>query len=577
MKERIFRGFSAGRYGSWIRSRVGSRSRSALGYGVTYRGHNIPQRLPARTVWGAWVCLENSGPKTWQRHHPEGKQVDLIVYCNGQLLATHPMPRPEIAPGDYVTLHFPFQAPARPGGCKIVLDLVAQNEARFSDQGVKPLIIKSRIDPPIGDRSSEIYEQAGRINPWYYQPTRGISRSPDGHTYPLFVSKAKGCYLWDMEGRQYVDYVMGWGCSLLGYADERVQKAISDVLHSAAVVPFPYPLEMEVSRMLTEDIPCAEMVLFGKNGSDVCTAGARMARVFSGRRKILTCGYHGWQDFWVEKEGFARTGVPDRPEVLNHSFRFNDLDDFERLFKEHRDDLAAVMLEPSGPAEGVQGLAQDADREFLTAIAEMTRKAGALLIFDEILTGYRYPSGSVQKATGVIPDLACFGKALASGMPLSALVGRAHIFQRAAERIHYGPTFKGELYSFAAAKVALQIYRDEPVAEHVWDYGTRLKRGVDDLCDEVGIGARCAGPPFRMALSFDEPDPERLNLKRTLYLQELLKSGIVTYNGIMLPSYAHHDKVLDMTLDVVGKALETVATAEKEDDFHRYLEIPLLT
>ncbi|MBC8177196.1 MAG: aminotransferase class III-fold pyridoxal phosphate-dependent enzyme [Desulfobacteraceae bacterium] len=502
--------------------------------------------------------------------------MDLVVYCNGDLLATHLMPRAEVPPGDRVTIHFPLHAPDSSGAYKIVLELVAQNETRFSDQGVKPLVIKLRIDSPLGDRSGEIYEQASRINPWYYQPTRGIGQSADGHTYPLFVSKAKGCYVWDTEGRQYVDYVMGWGCSLLGYADERVQKAIADVLHSGAVVPFPYPLEMEVAQMLTEDIPCAEMVLFGKNGSDVCTASARMARVFTGRKKLLTCGYHGWQDFWVEKEGFAKTGVPDRPEILNHSFKFNDLDDFVRLFREHRDDLAAVMLEPSGPAESVQGPVQDADRDFLSAIAEMVREAGALLIFDEILTGYRYPSGSVQKATGIIPDLACFGKALACGMPLSALVGRSHIFQRAAENIHYGPTFKGEMYSFAAAKAAIQIYRDEPVAKHVWDYGTQLKRGINNLCNQVGIAARCLGPPFRTALTFDEPDPERLSLKRTLYLQELLKSGVTTYNGIMLPSYSHNNSVLETTLDVIGSALEKVVTAEQQDAFHRYLEIPLL-
>jgi len=239
--------------------------------------------------------------------------------------------------------------------------------------------------------------------------------------------------------------------------------------------------------------------------------------------------------------------------------------------------LAAVMLEPSGPAEGIQGPVQDADRDFLAALAEMTRKAGALLIFDEILTGYRYPSGSVQKATGIVPDLACFGKALANGMPLSALVGRADIFQRAAERIHYGPTFKGELYSFAAARAAIWIYRNEPVAQTVWDYGTRLRDGINDLCRRLGIAANCLGPPFRMALHFDEPNPERLGLKRTLYIQELLKSGIITYNGVMLPSYAHDDRVFDRTLTGIEKALETVSAAAQQGDFHAYIEIPLLS
>jgi len=198
------------------------------------------------------------------------------------------------------------------------------------------------------------------------------------------------------------------------------------------------------------------------------------------------------------------------------------------------------------------------------------------LIYDEIITGYRYPSGSVQRATGVIPDLTCLGKALSAGMPLSALVGRAHIFQRSLHNTHYGPTFRGEIYSFAAAKAAMQIYRDEPVAEYVWDYGTRLQQGINRLCQQLRIAAACVGPPFRMALAFKEPDAERLRLKRTLYQQELLKAGVITYNGVMLPSYAHSDHVLEATLEALSLALEKVAIAERDNAFHRYVEIPLL-
>jgi glutamate-1-semialdehyde 2,1-aminomutase len=298
--------------------------------------------------------------------------------------------------------------------------------------------------------------------------------------------------------------------------------------------------------------------------------------VFTGKKTILYSGYHGWQDFWAEQMGFAASGVPDRPERLIHPFKFNHLSDFMGLYQHYRDDLAAVMLEPSGPGEGIQGPVQDADRNFLAAIAHAAQEAGALLIYDEIITGYRYPCGSVQRATGVIPDLTCLGKALSAGMPLSALVGRAHIFQRSMHNTHYGPTFRGEIYSFAAAKAAIHIYRHEPVAEYVWDYGTRLQQGINRLCQQLGIAAACVGPPFRMALAFNEPDAERLRLKRTLCQQELFKAGVITYNGVMLPSYAHGDPVLQATLEAFGLALERVALAEREDAFHRYLEIPLL-
>jgi glutamate-1-semialdehyde 2,1-aminomutase len=553
-----------------------SAPKMSQSYGVYYHSHNIPERLPANTIIGAWVCLENRGDHTWQLHHPEGKRVDLIIRCDGTLLGTHLMPRAEVHPGERVTIYFPLRSPGAVGIHELQLELVEQNVTSFTDQGVSQLKLALLVEPAPVTRSAPLYEQAAQIAPWYYQPTQGVSHSVDGRSFPLFISKAKGCYLWDLEGRRYIDYIMGWGCALLGYAEERVQQAVREVLDSAAVVPFPHPLEIEVAHMLTEDIPCAEMVVFGKNGSDVCTVAARLARVFTGKKTILYSGYHGWQDFWAEQAGFAATGIPERPERLIHPFKFNDLSDFRRLFLRYRDDLAAVMLEPSGPGESVQGPVQDADRDFLAAIAEATREAGALLIYDEIITGYRYPSGSAQRATGVIPDLTCLGKALSGGMPLSAMVGRAPIFQRSMHKTHYGPTFRGEIYSFAAAKAAIHIYRNEPVAEYVWDYGTRLQQGINRLCQQLGIAAACVGPPFRMALAFHEPDPERLRLKRTLYQQELLKAGVVTYNAVMLPSYAHDDCVLQATLGALRLALEKVLIAEREDAFHRYIEIPLL-
>ena len=415
------------------------------------------------------------------------------------------------------------------------------------------------------------------MNPWYYQPTRGVDGATGGEpAFPLFVSRASGYHIWDLMGRQYIDYVMGWGCALLGYAPAAVQRAIAAELDSAAVVPFPHPREMEVARMLTEDIPCAEMVVFGKNGSDVCTVAARLARVFTGRRTLLFCGYHGWQDWWMEQLGFAATGVPEHPQRLIHRFLFNDLADFRRLFEEHRADLAGVMLEPAGPVEGVQGPSHDADAAFLAAVRDLTREAGALLIYDEIMTGFRYPGGSVQAATGVVPDLACLGKALGGGLSLSALVGRTRIMERAMGSTAYGPTFKGEVYPFAAACAALEIYRREPVAEHVWRFGQRLKEGMISLAFDHGVAATSVGPPFRTTLAFTEPNPERLRLKRTLYQQELLRAGINTYNGFMLPSYIHDDAALEATLAAVDRALGKLAAAERSNDFERYIEIPLL-
>lgn len=545
-------------------------------YGALFLDHNIPACNVAGSVIGARVTVENKSNFSWSSSDPEGKHINLIVMIDNQNPETFHLSRTTVSPDERTTICFPLRIPFEKGPHTIRIDLVRQNDAIFSDHGVKPLelVITSENSP--NTAVLQLIETANNINPWHYRPTSGINIGTTGNCFPLFTSSAKGCKLWDSEGREYIDYVMGWGSCLLGYADYRIQKALTDILHTAPIAPFPHPVEMEVSLMLSEDFPCADMAIFGKNGSDVCTVAARLARVVTGKKVILFSGYHGWQDFWAEQKGFPQTGIPERPEGLIHFFKFNNEDDFFRLYNLYKSDLAAVMLEPSGPGESIQGPEQDASPKFLSTIAEAARNAAALLIFDEIFTGYRYPKGSVQKAIGVIPDLTCLGKAIASGMPLSALVGRSEIFQRGMANVCYGPTYKGEIYSFAAAKAAINIYRDEPVAEYVWNFGTRLKNEINRICNHAGLKAECKGPPFRSALIFNEPDYCRLRMKRTLYQQELLKAGVITYNGIMIPSYAHNEAALEQTIASVERAVDRITRADLNNDFERYIEIPLI-
>jgi glutamate-1-semialdehyde 2,1-aminomutase len=519
----------------------------------------------------------NAGTETWFREHPDGHRVELVCRWNQEAAATFGLPRAAIAPGERAIVHFSLQAPSVAGRHRLSFDLVKQNVSLFSDQGSPAFELVIEILSEPATLNAELYEFASRVSPWYYQPTRGIDRGEEDTNaqFPLFVSRARGCYLWDLAGRKYVDYVMGWGSALLGYAPDRVQKAVANQLNSAPVVPFPHPLELEVARLLTEDVPSAEMVVFGRHGSDACTLAARLARSFTGRKTILFSGYHGWQDWWMEQLGFRASGIPDRNPPIIHRFRANDQSDFRRLLDVHRRDLAGVMLEPAGAVETVQGPSPDCDPSFLRAIADKTRQAGAVLIFDEIMTGFRYPGGSVQAATGIIPDLTCLGKALGGGLGLSALVGCTQIMQRAMSSTAYGPTFRGEVYPFAAAKAALEIYRSEPVASHVHDFGLRLQQAITNLLEHHVLAAHCFGPPFRFAVAFREPDPERLALKRTFYQQELLRAGVVTYNGFMLPSYAHDEEAFAWTVEAVDAALANLVAADRADALHQRLAIPL--
>jgi glutamate-1-semialdehyde aminotransferase len=367
---------------------------------------------------------------------------------------------------------------------------------------------------------------------------------------------------------------MGWGCSLLGYAEPRIQGAVREAMESAPLLTLTHPLEIEVAEALRDYIPGAEMVIFGKHGSDACTVAARVARAFTSRRVILYSGYHGWQDFWAEQAGFAATGIPERPDPLIHAFRFNDEPSFRALFERHRSDLAAVMLEPAGQVPGSGEPPQDADPRFLAMLAEATREAGALLVFDEIMTGFRYPGGSVQRATGIVPDLTCLGKGLAAGYPLSALGGRRAILQAAMGRTHYGPTFRGEVYSLAAARAALRIYAAEPVAERVTAHGERLRAALDRAAADAGLDAYCAGPAFRMRMHFNDPGPERCSLKTALFHQEMLKEGVLTYRGVMLPSFAHDEEALAVAGAAARRALARIGAAEREGRLHHELELP---
>jgi glutamate-1-semialdehyde aminotransferase len=543
-------------------------------YGAAYLHYNLPRRAPAGSLQTFWLTLENRGAKVWRRAPADGHSVDLAVFLDGALHTSLPLPRAAVRPGERVTLSWGARLPAAPGQHQFTFDLVEQNVTLFGQQGVAPLVVpfETTADEPSPGR--RLMDRAFERNPWFFTPSQGVCRGGDGQTYPLFARQAKGCRITDVEGRTYIDYVMGWGCALLGYAPAQVQLAVLRALGSGAVLTLTHHLEMEVAEALCQALPCAEMVLFGKNGSDVCTAAVRLARAYTGRPKVLVCGYHGWQDWFAAQNGFAGSGVPDRPAPLVLPFPFNDLDGLARLLGEHRGEVAAVMLEPAGPVEGLNGPLRDADPAFLHAAAQLARREGALLIFDEIITGFRYPGGSVQRATGIRPDLACLGKALSAGMPLSAVVGRREIFQNAMGKIYYGPTFKGEVYSFAAAQAALESYRGHDVPGHVWRYGERLRQGINRLCEQLGAPAELIGPPFRMLLAFREPDEDRLPLMRTLVQQELLKKGVLTYRGFMLPSYAHDDEALAQTLQAFEHALGMLAHAARQDDFARHLEIP---
>jgi glutamate-1-semialdehyde 2,1-aminomutase len=544
----------------------------AAAYGVL----TVPDPLIGGSHVRCTVEARNTGTATWCRAPQDGHAVDLAVYLDGVLHSTGHMLGETVPPGASATFSYLLRVPEA-GAHTLRLDLIAQQLCFFSERGSPPRAVDLRViaaSPP--HRNEELLRVALAHNPWFDWPTQGVSRDAHGGAWPLFVRRAAGCRLTDVDGREYVDFVMGFGAALLGYAHPRVQTALRSALDSGATVSLPHEVEIEVTEALCAAVPCAEMVVFGKNGSDVTTAAVRLARAVTGRSHVAFCGYHGWQDWFLQRDGFPPAAVTGTSVGLAVAFTFNDIASLEAVLDRHRGAVAAIVLEPAAPVEGPQGPLRDADPAFLRAARDLATRHGAVLVFDEILTGFRYPTGSVQRAHGVLPDLCCLGKALGGGMPLSALVGRAELFHRGMEAIYYGPTFKSETYSLVAAREALGLYREIDVPSHVARVGRVLRDEVNRICGALGLAAEMIGPPFRMVMRFADDDAGDTVLRRTLLQQELLRRGVLTYKGFLLPSLAHDDAAIAQAVDAYREALSVVARAVEDGSLPSRLEIPPL-
>jgi glutamate-1-semialdehyde 2,1-aminomutase len=479
-----------------------------------------------------------------------------------------------VQPGERATINFWLELPEGSGNWDLSLSFVEQNVAWFEQHGAAPLAATIRRIAPISTVGRDRLALMRHGNPSFHAPSQGVPRSRNGRPYPNLIKVAAGARVRDREDNEWLDYAMGSGSALLGYAHPEIGKAIANQFNRGGALSLAHEVEAAVTGQLIELIPSAEQAVFGKNGSDVCSAAVRAGRLATGRRVVLFSGDHGWQ------EPFASVAEPALacPDGPNEAFRFslNDTDGFRQLVSVHAGRIATVMVEPAAQVEGIDGPVRDADADILRHVAQTCRAEGAILIFNEIMTGFRHPSGSVQQATGVVPDLACFGKALAGGMPLSALVGRADLLRPLMSRLFYHPTFQGEACAFAAALRALEIYRLEDVPARIQLFGNQLMAGVDRISEELGVEGQMAGLPYRMVYRFNEPDAGRRAQMRTLLQQFLLQEGILTFRGFMLPSLAHGDKELDETLVAFRRALARVQHVAAAGSFVSELEIPLV-
>jgi glutamate-1-semialdehyde 2,1-aminomutase len=386
----------------------------------------------------------------------------------------------------------------------------------------------------------------------------GLFVGPEG-LLPQFYESGQGCEIVDSTGRRYIDWYGCGGCVILGHRRPEVDDSISAQLREGILIPSLHPLELEVAETICEIVPCAETVAFGKNGSDGLTAAVRLARTVTGRDIILQHGFHGFQD-WFAGSDPAVSGIP-RERTLVHSFPYNDLPALERLCKEFRGRVAAIVMEPTKhelPASGyLEGVRAIADRE------------RALLVFDEVVTALRLSPGGAQSLFGVVPDLACLGKGLGNGMPLSAIVGRRDLMKEF-PRVGVGMTFQGEALSLAAARATLAIVRSEPVAQRLAFAGETVRRQFDGECQRLGLAASLTGHPARMTIRFSDVGPFPAAYLLGLFLTSCLEHGVVT-SGTLLPSFAHDDSALERSCDAIRRSLRTVSEMTRTGVFRGWV------
>ena len=366
-----------------------------------------------------------------------------------------------------------------------------------------------------------------------------------------------------MDGNEYIDYITALGSVILGYNYPTVTEAVIKQINDGITFSLPHYLEVELAELLVELIPCAEMVRFGKNGSDATAGAVRVARAFTGRDKIACCGYHGWQDWYIGTTT-RRLGVPKSTQQLTLTFEYNNIASLETLFAEHPEQIAAVIMEPIGIIEPIDG--------FLSKVKEVTHKNGALLIFDEVVTGFRIALGGAQAYFGVIPDLACFGKAMANGFPLSAIVGRREIMELFDE-VFFSFTFGGEAVSLAAAIATIKEMKEKKVIGHLWEQGQKLKDGYNILAHQLGLAeyTQCVGLPPRTVMTFSSKDGAEGLILRSLLQQELVKRGVLFLVGNNI-CFSHSESDVDYTLRAYRAALEYMAKALDSNDPQSFVE-----
>jgi glutamate-1-semialdehyde 2,1-aminomutase len=365
------------------------------------------------------------------------------------------------------------------------------------------------------------------------------------------ISHGRGAHVWDVDGNRYIEYGSGLRAVSLGHAHPRVVEAVRRELDRGSNFVRPAAIEVEAAERFLQTVPTAEMVKFAKNGSDATTAAVRLARAATGRTLVALCHDQPFfsTDDWFIGGTPMSAGIPEQPTV---TFPYGDLDALSALLEHHDGRIACVVLEAATQAEPPPG--------YLEGVRELATRHGVVLVFDEMITGFRWSEAGAQGVYGVTPDLSTFGKALGNGFAVSALAGKRELMERGGlrtddERVFLLSTTHGaETHCLAAAMAVMDTYAEEGSAARLHALGDRLAAGVREVAAGMGVGEHVLvrGRASNLVFATLDPDGKPSQPYRTLFLRQLLTGGVIGPSFVVSAALTEDD--IDRTVEVVAQA-----------------------
>ncbi|QXM05662.1 glutamate-1-semialdehyde 2,1-aminomutase [Crassaminicella indica] len=424
-------------------------------------------------------------------------------------------------------------------------------------------------------RSKALFEEAKQFIPGgVNSPVRAF---PSVFMDPLFIRKGKGSKIYDVDGNEYIDYVGSWGPLILGHAHEEVTNALKKVIDMGTSYGAPTEIETELAKLVCEAVPSVELVRMVNSGTEATMSALRLARGYTGRKMIVKFegNYHGHSDSLLIKAGSGALtiGVPNSPGVPEDIARntitaqYNDIEGLEDIFKEYGEQIAGVIVEPIAGNMGVV----PAKQEFMDALRKITEEYGALLIIDEVMTGFRVSYNCAQSLYNVKPDITTFGKIIGGGLPVGAYGGKREIMEKVAPigPVYQAGTLSGNPLAMTAGYVTLKILRDHPeIYEDLEKKSKRLVDGIKENAQKLGVKASFNRVGAMLSIFFTEKEVVDFKTamssdtnKFSIYFEEMLKSGIYLAPSQFEASFisaAHSDEDIEKTVEASFYALKKI-------------------